>query len=273
MSRRAAFTMVELLVVVVIIALLLGLILPAVQRAREAARRIESMNNLKQIVLATHSFASTHAGRLPTIDGNPKIPRRNISVLGALLPYVEAIAALPLVKTYVSPADPTLPGPDSYVSSYAANAQVFQGSPALPNTFSDGTSGTIAFAEHYAYCGQTRYDYLIALPVVPFIPHRATFADGGPVAGGLNFGDEYPVTSGSPPVSVGNSVMLANIHRTFQVAPPVNQCMPRLAQTPHPGGMLAAMADGTVRTIAPHIEDTIFWGAVTPDKGEILKDW
>jgi type II secretory pathway pseudopilin PulG len=66
-------------VVVVVIAILLGLLLPAVQRAREAGRRIESMNNLKQIVLATHAYASTNAGRLPTINGEPNIPKHNIT--------------------------------------------------------------------------------------------------------------------------------------------------------------------------------------------------
>jgi type II secretory pathway pseudopilin PulG len=265
---RHGFTLFQLLVVLALLAILLGLLLPAIEKVREAASRAQSQNNLKQIILAMHNANDTY-GKLPPLAGPFPANDGDGTFFFYILPFIEQDNVYKsafdgkaysiwtnevykiLIKTYLSPADRSggkEPLHDGWLarSSYAANFQVFgdrknntlNGSPKIPASFPDGLSNTIAFAERYQECG------------------------GDPCGWGYTAG-----TTWAP-------AFMYLSHARFQTTPSAESCDPTLAQGIHRGGINAGIADGSVRFLASSISPQTWWYACTPDGGEVLgADW
>ncbi len=106
--KRSAFTLVELLVVIGIIGILIGMLLPAVQQVREAARNTQCKNNIRQIALATLNYESTHGNFPPgmleeAVGPSPGVDPQRLGVFCQLLPFMELSNVADLVEPTLNP--------------------------------------------------------------------------------------------------------------------------------------------------------------------------
>jgi prepilin-type N-terminal cleavage/methylation domain-containing protein len=145
-SGRSGFTLVELLVVIAIIGVMVGLLLPAVQAAREAARRMSCSNNLRQIALATHNYESSHR-MMPAMMGTS-----TYSPQARILPFIEQAAMSDLIQfelpLLLPPAWQSLYNPavrdlvNRPIPTFLCPSD--PGNPLFPITFHGGTTGHAA---------------------------------------------------------------------------------------------------------------------------------
>lgn len=291
-SRRG-LALIELLVVVGILAVLTGLILAAVQKARESAALLQNKNNLRQIILATHQIAGEREGRIDNLTRSSMKGATNVdcdsSLFYRLTPYVSGPRTIPSdmstgawleytkpnVKTYRNPSDFSWDYVPAFAEmrgkcSYALNMTAMDGSVSLPASLPDGTSQTFAFADKYAVKGSSDVNSTLAQTVNlytnifdPFEgeiygDRRATFADRG-------WEDVLPVTDAATATTRPSVAS-----KTFQVRPRPEDADPSIPQTPHRAGLTVAMFDGSVRTLSPSIKEAVFWALVTPAGGEVV---
>jgi prepilin-type N-terminal cleavage/methylation domain-containing protein len=288
---RRGVTLIEVLIVIAILAILMGLLLVAIQRARELAALVQNKNNLRQTILATHQLAGQNEGKIEDLMRSlmPRVATRaDASLFYRLLPYIHG----PLVynpnmtpqeiedtfdpkdvKVYHNLADPSWDYDPAEAGkrckcSYALNMFAMDGSVNFPSSLPDGTSQTIAFADHYfARCSRDStlsQTYLIINQLFDplngeiFGRRRPTFADRG-------WQDVLPVTDPATKTTLPSVP-----GKTFQVQPRPEQLDPSIPSTPFRAGLTVAMFDGSVRTIAPSVPETVFWGLVTPAGGEAV---
>jgi prepilin-type N-terminal cleavage/methylation domain-containing protein len=301
LRRDRAFTLIELLVVIAIIAILIGLLLPAVQKVREAAARMSSQNNLKQLGIAAHSANDT-VGHMPVawnawwmhapqrggawINGAYRGPWANDTTMGDvtafyhLLPYIEQDA---MYK----------PGRGEQLFSNAGGQNVWTIRLKVFRAPSDPSSAEFR---------NIQYSWLLGNAMTPWA--ASSYAANYQVLGRRG-GNPYAPAEWDRPLSVqgiqdgsSNTVLFAEkrmlcgtvanlaLHGGWNLpygpyfaaasqAPPMVQPTEAACQWNRPtafsaGGCQVGMGDGSVRNVSPSVPQATWWLACDPADGQVL---
>jgi len=309
--RWRGFTLIELLVVIAIIAILIGLLVPAVQKVREAANVAQSRNNLKQMGIAIHHMNDVN-GVLPLPVGS--YPRANAidpyynpaSVwVGTphyfMLPFIEqdnvykAQAALHPdswwcgynIKTYISPSDPSAPAngePDTssprFGTSYAANELLFAVGLTVDPGFRNGNVAPVAKIPASFFDGTSTT--IIFAEKYMLCGNQGTGTVSafywGETCLNCGAGGNYAGTCNRQNSNYGSngSPPLFYNGKTLvpQAKPDWKRCEPCQLQALTPGGCLVCMGDGSVRQVSTGVSQQTWAFAVNPRDGQVLgSDW
>jgi len=304
---KRAFTLIELLVVIAIIAILIGLLLPAVQKVREAAARMTCSNNLKQIGVGVHNYQSTY-GKVPQCEGlapgagnNSYTGRPDQNPSGTsgttffyLLPFIEQDAlykqcngdsmnaGATVVKTYICPSDPS-----------AINANSYGGCGVMQSTFvqRNGYGSACYAANVMVFEPRGSQSIQTAMPdgtsnTVMFAERFRNCSPDGSHGGGCtlpawawntmrNGGDCWTSpTFGAQNDSIGQmncgGAMYFNGSVGFQAGPSVQACNWYVTQGGHSGTMQVGLGDGSVRSVSGGMTVTTWSNACNPMDGNPL---
>ena len=304
-KQRHAFTLVELLVVIAIIGVLIGLLLPAVQSARSAARRMACTNNLKQVGLAAHNLLDTNQVLPPLCVNDAPTGNHKTSPIQVAGPYIGFIGAtafyclLPFLeestlyeqsdKSVVTVIDgspvyahsiagylcPSRPNPEVFsattnggankwaIGNYAANFFVFgdranlstEGNTRIP-MMTDGLSKTVMFSERYGTCGRSGD------------PNHSSTLGNLWADSNVRWRPHFCMNGQQP-----EATTLASGCNMFQVMPDwIRDCDNTSAQSPHSGGILATIADGSVSFLSDTIDVDAWKYLCDPTDGNVISD-
>lgn len=297
-TGRGGFTLIEVLVVIAIIAVLVALLAAAIQKTRDAAARMQSMNNLKQMAIACHSFHDV-VKTLPPAQG---AMQPMIGIIGPvhfhLLSHIQQDAVLQsaqgpagfarwdinstygkIITTYLSPSDPTVTtglqnlGALWAQSSYGYNFQVFGN--ARLTTSPDVASGNPNTTNIAFWYGRTAMN-AIADGTSNTIMFAEKIAQCGAWLAAVDgaglwsceFQQRRPgfAINGAAPNSTGPASM-------FQLNPDIATCDWNLASTPSSTAILVALCDGSARSLTASTAPSVWWNALQPSDGSSLGGW
>jgi prepilin-type N-terminal cleavage/methylation domain-containing protein len=288
MHKRNGFTLIELLVVIAIIVLLMALLLPAIQKVREAANKMTCANNLKQIAIAFHHFHNDYSF-LPTAgnydSGNPPTNRLDWGWAYEILPYMEldnvrkitsnTTIRQVVVKGYYCPSrrSPALYG-NWAKSDYAGNGGSRIGS--------DGYDGLVGQCNGSSVFNGAGGKIALTAGIIPdgtsnTLMVAEKWLNFGTMGGGGSANDWSDNESWAGPGYADADIMRGCVRtgtiwrtplRDINVPTPPDTVMEWRFGSSHPAGINAAFGDGSVRTVRYAVNDVVFMRACLRNDGQ-----